>query len=176
MSERGGCERYGPEEIFSLVEGELSPAEERAVRRHLAECPCCRARHEREQGISSSLRLGFAAPQPRGPREPGSVACNVAMALPTRSLRARLCWALAGGAALAVILLALEVWSSSPVSAVADVLGLSWGIAAGLADVLSIFFTTTGWFLIFAMLVGALIDIGIAIGILLFRRRRAGKM
>ncbi|TCJ15663.1 hypothetical protein E0L93_12675 [Rubrobacter taiwanensis] len=160
---------YGEEDIFQLVEGELDPGRRRALRAHLRGCAACRERYERELMLSDSLRsLGRSEL-----RETPSIACQVAMALPTRSGRARIMWTLFGAVLFALAVVALELRDVSLITAGMEVLGFSWGVASGLAGMLRIFFTAAGSFILLALAVGALIDLGIAAGWILFRRRRA---
>jgi predicted anti-sigma-YlaC factor YlaD len=86
-----------PEPIFELADGSLGPDQEREVRTHLRDCRGCRNLYERELRLNASLgSLDF--------EQPRSVCQGVAMALPTRSLRARLLWA-----GLAIVLLLIQV-------------------------------------------------------------------
>jgi anti-sigma factor RsiW len=160
--------RCDPEAIFRLVEGDLEPEREQALRQHMRACPWCRERYERERGLSSSLRSLGSRETARTP----SIACEVAMALPTRSWRARLLWSTIAAGLFFLALLALELSGVGPVALTMEILGLSWGMAAGLADVVRILFAAAGSFFLIALAIGALIDLGIAVGLVLFRRSR----
>src|SRR5215207_6039727 len=75
-----------PEPIFELADGSLAPDREREVRAHLSGCGYCQTLYEREMRLNASLgSLEF--------EESRSVCPGVAMALPTRSIKARLLWA-----------------------------------------------------------------------------------
>ena len=82
-----------PEPVFELADDSLGPEREREVRAHLRDCRGCLDLYEKELRLNASLgSLDF--------EEPSSVCRGVAMALPTRSVRARLLWS-----GLAVVLL-----------------------------------------------------------------------
>ena len=91
-----GARRCDPEVIFELADGALGPERAREIRDHLEACPDCRELYEKELELSAFLGSLELA-------EPRSVCPGVAMALPTRPLKARLLWATL---ALALLLVA----------------------------------------------------------------------
>ena len=158
-----GCD---PEAVFELADGGLGPARKREVRDHLDECPECKGIYRREMGLSRSLcALKYA--------ESGSdsISRSVAMALPTRRMRARFLWALLAAALLAVSLLALEIYQSDPIVPVVDALSVFWGFVAGAAEVTRAAFAAAGSVLLVALGVGALLDLLIAAAVLTAARR-----
>lgn len=163
MSLKGncGCE---PEEVFSLADRALTPEREEEVRDHLGQCPGCRELYEREVRLNSCLRsLSFS--------EPRSVREGVAMALPTRPLKARLLWAALAAFLLSVALFALGLSGTNPAVFVADAMAMFWSSAAVLADVLDTVLAVAGGMLLVALAVGALIDL-LLVGVLLSVVRR----
>ena len=156
-----GCE---PEEIFELADKALTPEREKAVRDHLQQCPGCYDLYERETRLNSCLKsLSFS--------EPRSVCAGVAMALPTRPLKARLLWALLAGVLLSMALFALVVSGTSPVVFVVDAMALFWGSASVLTNVLDTVLAVAGGMLLVALAVGALLDLLLA-GVLVSVNRR----
>lgn len=155
-----------PEPIFELADGSLGPEREREVRTHLSGCRSCQALYRRELRLNASLgSLQF--------EETRSVCPGVAMALPTRSMKARLLWA-----GLAVVLLlttsvALVLFGTNVAVLVIDALNAFWGFVAGFADVVQVVFTAFGSALLVALGVGALVDLVIAAVYLSVSRRRA---
>jgi hypothetical protein len=101
----------------------------------------------------------------------GSVSRSVAMALPTRRMRARFLWALLSVALLAVSLLALELYQSGPVGPVVDTLGVFWGFVAGASDVARAVFATVGSVLLIALGLGAVFDLLVAAAVVTAVRR-----
>ena len=155
-----------PEAVFELADGGLGAARRREVREHLEGCPKCEQIYRREVGLSRSLCSmdfsGFGH---------GSVSRSVAMALPTRRMRARFLWALLSAALLAVSLLALEVYQSGPVGPIVDALGMFWGFVSGAADVARGIFATVGPALLVALFAGALFDLVVAAAVVTAVRR-----
>jgi predicted anti-sigma-YlaC factor YlaD len=155
-----------PEPIFELADGSLGPEREREVRTHLRECQGCRNLYERELRLNASLgSLDF--------EQPRSVCQGVAMALPTRSLRARLLWA-----GLAVVLLlttsvTMMLGGSNFAAFFVEAVGVFWGFVADMADVIQVVFAVVGPALLVALAVGAVVDLAIAAVYLAFSRRRA---
>jgi anti-sigma factor RsiW len=158
--------RCDPEPIFELADGSVGPEREREVRAHLGACEACRSLYERELQLNASLgSLDF--------EQPRSVCRGVAMALPTRSVRARLLWAV-----LAVVLLltasaAMLLEGSNLAALVIETAGVFWGFVAGLADVVQVGFAVVGPALLVALAVGAVVDLAIAAVYLTVFRRRA---
>jgi len=155
-----------PEPIFELADGSLAPEQEREIRAHLRDCKCCRALYERELRLNASLgSLEF--------EETRSVCRGVAMALPTRSTRARLMWV-----GLAVVLLltttaAMMLSSAHLAVFVVDAMNVFWGFVVGLADVIQVVFAAVGQALLVALAVGAFVDLAIAAVYLAVSRRHA---
>jgi anti-sigma factor RsiW len=154
-----------PEPIFELADGSLVQEREAEVRAHLKACTACRTLYEKELRLSASLgSLAF--------EEPRSVCRGVAMALPTRSLRARLLWA-----GLAVVLLlttsvTLMLGGMDFAFLFVEAISIFWGFVAGLADVIQVVFAVVGPVLLIALAVGALVDlIFAALYFSVFRRR-----
>ncbi|MDQ4106267.1 MAG: zf-HC2 domain-containing protein, partial [Actinomycetota bacterium] len=109
-----GC-NCEPEVIFELAERALEPGREREVRRHLDDCPGCQELYERELRLNACLgSLEFSRTDSR------SVCEAVAMALPTRPIKARLVWALVAAGLLATALLALGMQGANPVALAVD--------------------------------------------------------
>ena len=155
-----------PEPIFELADGSLAPEQEREVRAHLRDCRGCRELYERELRLNASLgSLAF--------EEPRSVCRGVAMALPTRSLRARLLWA---GLAVVLLLTAsvtLMLGGTNLAALFVEALGFFWGFVAGLADVIRVVFAAVGPALLVALALGALVDLVVVALYLSVSRRRA---
>ena len=155
-----------PEPIFELADGSLAPEQEREVRSHLRSCGDCLALYEKELRLNATLgSLEF--------EETRSVCPGVAMALPTRSVRARLLWA-----ALAVVLLlttsvTLILYGTNVAVVVVDALNVFWGLVAGFAGVLQVVFAAIGPALLVALAIGAFVDLVIAAVYLSVSRRRA---
>ena len=118
MNERGpnpyACDH---ELVFELADGGLCGENAEALREHLGRCPDCRELYERELDLNAHLAsLDF--PEPRS----CSVHRGVAMALPTRSLSARLLWAALAATLLALVLVYLELNGAEPLILAAGVL------------------------------------------------------
>ena len=83
------------------------------------------------------------------------------MALPTRSTKARLLWAV-----LAVFLLLTSVamifFGTNIAVLLIDAINVFWGFVAGLADVIQVVFAVTGQALLIALAIGAFVDLVIA--------------
>ena len=155
-----------PEPIFELADGSLGPEREREVRTHLRSCRGCLDLYERELRLNASLgSLDF--------EEPRSVCRGVAMALPTRSLRARLLWA---GLAVVLLLTAsvtLVLGGTNLAVLFVEAMSVFWGFVAGFADVIRVVFAAVGPALLVALALGALVDL-VAVGAYLsISRRRA---
>ena len=155
-----------PEPIFELADGSLAPEHEREVRAHLRDCRGCRTLYERELRLNASLgSLAF--------EEPRSVCPGVAMALPTRSIRARLLWT---GLAIVLLLMAsvtLMLQGTNLAVLFVEAMSVFWGFVAGFADVIQIAFAAVGPALLIAVAAGAFVDLVIAAVYLSVSRRRA---
>ena len=158
--------RCDPEEIFELAEGVLGPEREREVRVHVDRCRGCRALYESELNLNASLgSLEF--------EEHRSVCRAVAMALPTRAVKARLLWAGLAVALLFVASLALSLDGTNPAIFAVDALVMFWGFVSGSADVVRVLLAEVGPALLVAVAVGALLDLIIGAAYLSVSRRRA---
>jgi hypothetical protein len=154
-----------PEPIFELADGSLTPEQEREVRAHLRDCSGCQSLYQKELLLNASLgSLDFG--------EARSVCRDVAMALPTRSVRARLLWAGLAVALLIVTSVTLILYGTNLAVVVVDALNVFWGYVAGFADVVQIFFAAIGPALLVALAIGALVDLAIAAVYLSVSRRR----
>ena len=155
-----------PEPIFELADGSLAPEKEREVRAHLSGCRDCQALYQKELRLNASLgSLEFD--------EPRSVCPGVAMALPTRSVKARLLWA---GLALVLLLttsVTLILYGTNIAVVVVDALNVFWGFVDGFADVVQVVLAAVGPALLIAFGIGALVDLVIAAVYLSVSRRRA---
>jgi anti-sigma factor RsiW len=157
-----GCD---PEKVFELADGGLSVDQEREVREHLASCPGCRELYERERDLSACLgSLDFS-------RMRGSVCQSVAMALPTRSLRARVLWGLLAGALLVAALVSLELHGREPVIPVMSILSACWGLMVGSTELTRAVFSAAGTTILLALALGTLADVLIALTVVFVRNR-----
>ena len=155
-----------PESVFELADGSLGPAREREIRAHLRECGGCRTLYERELLLNASLgSLEFG--------ETNSVCRSVAMALPTRSAKARFLWSVLAVALLLTTSVAMILFGTNLAVFVVDALNVFWGFVAGLADVIQVVFAAIGKALLIALAVGAFVDLVIAAAYLAVSRRRA---
>jgi Putative zinc-finger len=158
-----GCD---PEKVFELADGGLSVDQEREVREHLASCLGCRELYERERDLSACLgSLDFS----RMPRR--SVCQSVAMALPTRSLRARVLWGLLAGALLVAALVSLELHGREPVIPVMSILSACWGLMVGSTELTRAVFSAAGTTILLALALGTLADVLIALTVVFIRNR-----
>src|SRR5918998_5936621 len=163
MSDPRHCDRQA---IFELTDGALGPEWVREIQNHLEACPGCHELYERElelNAVLDSLELA----------EPRSVCQGVAMALPTRPLKARLLWAALALALLLAASLALSLDGTHPAVFAANALGIFWGVVSGFADVAQTILVAAGPVLLVALAVGALLDLTLAAALLWTTRRRA---
>ncbi len=163
MSGPRGCD---PQIIFELADGALDRERVREMEDHLQACPGCRELYEKELKLSAvlgSLELD----------EPRSVRPGVAMALPTRPLRARLLWAALALALLLVALAALSLDGARPGVFAVSALGVFWSVVSGFADVARTMVVAVGPVLLVALALGALLDLSLAAALLWTTRRRA---
>ncbi len=163
MTNPRGCD---PQVIFELADGALGSMQEREVRSHLEDCPGCRELYEREVKLSAFLGSLELA-------EPRSVRAGVAIALPTRPLKARLLWAAMALALLMVASLALSLDGTNPAVFAMNALGAFWGFVSGFADVARTMLVAVGPVLLIALAAGALLDLALAAALLWMTRRRA---
>jgi anti-sigma factor RsiW len=158
-----GCD---PEEVFELADGGLNIEQEREVREHLASCPGCRELYERERDLSDFLcSLDFSRMHSR------SVCQRVAMALPTRSLGARVLWGLLAGVLLVAALVSLELNGTEPVIVAMSILSACWGLIVGSTEVTRAVFAAAGPTIILALILGALADVLIALTVVFVKNR-----
>src|ERR671917_1095635 len=129
--------RCDPQVIFELADGALGPERAREIRDHLEACPGCRKLYEKELELSAFLG-SLELAQPR------SVCPGVAMALPTRPLKARLLWAALALALLLVASLALSLDGTGPMVSAMNALGVFWSLVSGFADVVQAVLVVAG--------------------------------
>lgn len=160
--------RCDPEAVFELADGALGADRTREARAHLDDCPGCRELYERELELNALLHSAeLADPRSR------SVCPVVAMALPTRPLKARLLWASVALILLVVASLALSLDGTNPMVFAVNALAAFWGVIAGLTDVVQTMLVAAGPILLAALVVGALLDLCLAAALLWMTRRRA---
>lgn len=160
--------RCDPEAVFELADGALGAKRAREARAHLDDCPGCREAYERELELNVLLRSSeLVEPRTR------SVCPVVAMALPTRPLKARLLWASLALMLLLAASLALSLDGANPVVFAANALSVFWGVVSGFADVARTTLAAAGPVLLAALAVGALLDLCLAAALLWATRRRA---
>ena len=165
MSTRRRCD---PETVFELADGALGANRAREARAHLDECPECREAYERELQQNALLRSSeLGDPRAR------SVCRSIAMALPTRPLKARILWASVALVLLVVALLALSLDGANPLVFVTNTLGVFWGLVSGFADMARATLVAAGPVLLAALAVGALLDLCLAAALLWTTRRRS---
>jgi predicted anti-sigma-YlaC factor YlaD len=158
--------RCDPQVIFELADGALGPERASKVREHLEACPGCGQLYEKELELNAFLgSLEFAQAR--------SVCPGVAMALPTRSWKARLLWAALALILLLVTSLALSLDGTHPAVFAVNALGVFWGFVSGFADVAQTILIAAGPVLLAALAVGALLDLFLAAALLWTTRRRA---
>ncbi len=162
-----GCD---PERVFELADGGLTPQERRQAHSHLEDCPECRELYEREMELSS--KLGSCDFSGLG-SDLGAcdVSRRVAMALPTRPLKARFLWAVLSVGLLAVALAALEIGGVDPAAVGMGVVGTFWGLVSGGADVVRAFFPAAAPTVLVALGIGAVADLLIAAAVFAAARR-----
>ena len=160
--------RCDPEAVFELADGALGAQRASEARAHLDECPGCRELYEEELQLNTLLRSTELAEL-----RSRSVCPMVAMALPTRPLKARLLWASLALILLLVASLALGLDGTNPVVFAANALGLFWGVVSGFADVARTTVVAAGPILLVALAVGALLDLCLAAALLWATKRRA---
>lgn len=156
-----------PEIVFELADRALDPGHEREVRRHLGACPGCRGLYEREMRLNDRLgSLRFSESQR------GSVCESVAMALPTRPIKARILWAILALGLLTLALLALVSQGTNPAAFVMDAVETFQGAAMLLNDFLGTTLAAAGSVILVALAVGAVLDLLLAAILFSVVRRR----
>ena len=162
-----GCD---PEKVFELADGGLSAEQGREIRAHLTRCPECEKLYERERDLNTFLSsLDYSTVCAR------SVSRGVAMALPTRSIGARLLWGLLAGALLIAALVSLELNGTEPVILAMSTLSACWGFIAGSAELLRAVLAAAGTTILLVLALGALADILIALAVVSLRRGRRAR-
>jgi anti-sigma factor RsiW len=165
MSTRRRCD---PETVFELADGALGANRAREARAHLDECPECHETYERELVLNALLRSSeLGDPRAR------SVCRSIAMALPTRPLKARILWASVALVLLVVASLALSLDGANPLVLATNTLGVFWGLVSGFADMARATLVAAGPVLLAALAVGALLDLCLAAALLWTTRRRS---
>jgi anti-sigma factor RsiW len=168
MSTRRRCD---PETVFELADGALGAKRAREARAHLDECPKCHETYERELVLNALLRSSeLGDPRAR------SVCRSIAMALPTRPLKARILWASVALILLVVASLALSLDGANPLVLATNTLGVFWGLVSGFADMARTTLVAAGPILLAALAVGALLDLCLAAALLWTTRRRSGEV
>ena len=162
--------RCDSEAVFELADGALGANRAREARAHLDDCPGCRELYERELELNAILRSAeLADPRSR------SVCPMVAMALPTRPLKARILWASLALILLAVASLALSLDGTNPMVFAVNALGVFWGVVSGFTELARTTLVAAGPILLAALAVGALLDLCLAAALFWMTRRRAGE-
>ena len=171
MNERGpnpyACDH---ELVFELADGGLSGETAAALREHLDRCPDCRELYEHELDLNAYLG-SVQFPEPRS----CSVHRGVAMALPTRSLWARLLWAALAATLLALVLVYLELNGAEPLILASGVLAAGWGLILGSAGVAQTLLAAAGSTILIVLAVGSLADLLIALAFVSVHRRRRAR-
>jgi hypothetical protein len=160
--------RCDPETVFELADGALGAERAREARLHLDECPPCHELYEKEQEINALLRSTELADL-----RSRSVCPMIAMALPTRPLKARLLWASTALILLLAASLALSLDGTNPLVFAVNTLGVFWGVVSGFAAVARTIVVAAGPILLAALVVGALLDLCLAATLLWMTRRRS---
>jgi hypothetical protein len=155
-----------PESVFELADGSLAPEREREIRTHLRDCGSCRALYEKELRLNASLgALEFG--------QTHSVCRGVAMALPTRSARARLLWAVLAVVLLLAASVAMMLYGTNLALHFIEATNVFLGFVAGFADVIQVAFAAIGRALLIVLAIGAFVDLALATVYLAVSRRRA---
>ncbi|MGB3683510.1 MAG: zf-HC2 domain-containing protein [Rubrobacteraceae bacterium] len=163
-----GC-NCDPETVFGLADRALAPGDEREARRHLDECPECRGLYEREMRLSECLgSLRYAEPKR------ASVCQSVAMALPTRPMKARILWSAMALGLLATALFALVSQGANPATSAADAVEAFQGMAVMLTDVFGAALAAAGSLVLVALALGAALDLLLVAVLYAVSRRRSG--
>ncbi|CAN5757438.1 hypothetical protein BH23ACT11_BH23ACT11_14280 [soil metagenome] len=164
MSLPGGC-GCEPEEIFELADRSLTPEREQKLRDHMELCPECHELYQREKRLNICLKsISFSGSR--------SVREGVAMALPTRPLKARLLWASMAAIMLGTALFALGLNGINPVAYLVDAMTVFWTSASMLADVVGTVLAIAGGALLVVLVVGAVLDLVLAAVFMSVLRRR----
>ena len=95
------------------------------------------------------------------------------MALPTRSLRARLLWAVVAVVLLLTTSVTMMLGGTNFAALFLEAASVFWGFVAGLADLTQVVFAAVGPALLVALAVGAIVDLVMVAVYLSVSRRRA---
>lgn len=168
------CEQ---EEIFEFCEGTLQPVHARRVRDHLKQCANCRSLYEQEASLSAALShpeadRGETSNPKRTSHARPMVSHRVAMALPTRSVIAKVVWGGGAAALLVMALISLSLHSVQPFTFITHFMGICWGLASGISDAADILMAVSGQTILVALVVGALVDALIVATLLVAARWR----
>lgn len=162
---RGPCD---PEMVFELAEGTLSQDRKREAQEHLNACPECQEMYQREVDLNAYLEcLELSEAGSR------SVCRGVAMALPTRPVRARVMWGILALALMLAALFALSLNGTNPVTSATSVVDVLWSLVSGFADLVVTVFVMAGPVLLIALLFGAIADVIIAAAVFSAARRNS---
>jgi hypothetical protein len=93
------------------------------------------------------------------------------MALPTRSLGARVLWGLLAGVLLVAALVSLELNGTEPVILAMSILSACWGLIVGSTEVTRAVFAAAGPTILLALILGALADVLIALTVVFVKNR-----
>lgn len=163
-----GPRNCDPEMVFELAEGTLSQDRKREAQEHVSACPECRKLYEREVDLNAYLEcLEISDDRSR------SVCRGVAMALPTRPMRARVLWGVLALALMLAALLALSLNGTNPVTSATSVVDVLWSLVSGFADLIVTVFVMAGPVLLIALLLGAIADVIIAAAVFSAARRNS---
>lgn len=155
-----------PEMVFELADGTLSQDRKREAQEHLRACPECRELYQREVDLNAYLEcLELSDVRSR------SVCRGVAMALPTRPVRARVLWGVLALALMLAALLALNLSGTNPVTSATSVVGALWSLVSGFADLVVTVFVMASPAILIALAIGALADVVIAAAVFSAARR-----
>lgn len=162
-----------PEMVFELADGTLSQDRKREAREHLRACPECQELYQREVDLNAYLEcLEVSGPEPSDARS-RSVCQGVAMALPTRPVRARVLWGVLALALMLAALLALNLSGTNLVTSATSLVDVLWSLVSGLADLVVTVFVMAGPVILIALLLGAIADVIIAAAVFSAARRNS---
>lgn len=157
-----------PEMIFELADGTLSRDRKREAQEHLRACPECQKLYQREVDLNAYLEcLELSEAGSR------SVCRGVAMALPTRPVRARVLWGALALALMLTALLALNLSGTNPVTSATSVVDVLWSVVSGLADLVVTVVEMAGPVILIALAIGTLADVVIAAAVFSAARRNS---
>lgn len=162
-----------PEMVFELAEGTLSRDRKREAQEHLNACPECRELYQREVDLNAYLECLEGSDLEPSEVRSRSVCQGVAMALPTRPVRARVLWGALALALMLAALLALRLNGTNPITSATSVVDVLWSLVSGFADLVVTVLVMAGPVLLVALLLGAIADVLIAAAIFSAARRNS---